>query len=333
MTTSRDIARAAGVSQTTVSRVLQDHPNVKPETRERVLNVLREMRYVPNAMARAMVTKKTGTIGVVVEKITNPFYPELLEALHRELAAANRRVILWNSGEAGEPSAIEAIRQGVVDGVIFTTARAESSALREAVSRETPAVLVNRYIKEIECDWVTTDNVNGGRTVAEYLIGCGHKRIGLISGIPGVSTGGDREVAFRRALDDRGMKLDENLCRSGDFSHHSGYKAMLELLKLPEPPSAVFCVNDLTAFGALDAARALNVTVPDDIWVIGSDDIDMASWEAFDLTTVRQPIPEMARVAVDILLRRIADPARPLERYVFSGELIIRGSTAHLRPE
>lgn len=318
------------MSQTTVSRVLHDHPNVKPETREHVLRVLRETDYAPNAVARAMVTRHTGTIGVVVEDITNPFYPEIVEALSSELAACDRRMILWNSSGAGESSAVEAIQEKLVDGVVFTTATAGSVALEKAIQHGAPIVQVNRYVEEMECDRVITDNVGGGWLAAEYLIGCGHKRIGLIGGLREASTAIEREHGFRECLKQHNLMLNDGLYRSGNFSYCSAHKAMRELLELPERPSAVFCANDLTAFAALNAARTLGVTVPDDVWVVGFDDIDMASWETLDLTTVRQPTREMARVAVRLLLQRIRDPTHPPKHCRFGSELIIRGSTAHV---
>ncbi len=205
MVTSRDIARAAGVSQTTVSRVLHDNPKVRTETRERVWRVLREMDYSPDGLARAMVTRRTGTIGVVVEDITNPFYPEIVEALSAGLAAADHRVMLWNSREAGEYGAIEAIRQRLVDGVVFTTATPKSAVLYEAVHQGSPVVLVNRYVEGIECDRVTTDNYRGGRLIADYFADWDHTRVGFIAGLQQASTAVEREAGFREGLEARGV--------------------------------------------------------------------------------------------------------------------------------
>jgi LacI family transcriptional regulator len=170
--TSRDIARVAGVSQTTVSGVLSGSELVRPSTRERVLDVLREQGYSPNAIARAMVTGRTATIGVVVANVTNPFYPALLEAIADELERFARRMTLWTSGAASEPAAIEAIGAGLVDGVIFTDAIANSPALHKAIRQHAPIVLVNRSL----CDTVTTDNIGGGRAVARHLLALGHRR-------------------------------------------------------------------------------------------------------------------------------------------------------------
>lgn len=328
--TSYDIARAAGVSQPTVSRVLHNNPKVKQGTKERVLQAMRELNYAPDGLARAMVTRRTGTIGTVVEDITNPFYPEVVEALCSEFAAANHRMTLWNSGAAGEPSAVEAIRQRLIDGVVFTTALPTSTALNEAVHQGLPVVLVNRYVEGIDCDRVTTDNTNGGHLIAGYLANWGHERVGLIAGIEQASTSIERETGFRDGLETYGLELDPALRFIGDFSHRLAYEAMTELMRLSDPPTAVFCVNDVMAFGALNAARALGIRVPEDVWVVGFDDINMASWETFDLTTVSQPITDMAHEAVKILLQRIDDPERRPEHLLLGGsEIVVRGTTGH----
>lgn len=328
-TTSRDIAARASVSQATVSRVLSGSTNVSPETRQRVLAVLEETGYRPDGVARAMITRRTGSVGVVVDDITNPFYPQLLQALSAELSAADRRMLFWNSSGAGEPGAVEAIRQRLVDGVIFTTATAGSEVLLEAIADGAPAVLVNRYVRALESDTVVTDNTGGGRLVAEYLVGHGHRRVAVIAGPRGVSTATDRTGGFVRALNRLDAPLDRSLRLQCAFTHAAGHEAARRLLALDEPPSAIFCVNDVLAFGAIDAARAAGVRVPDDVWIIGFDDIDMASWEAFDLTTVRQPMLAMARAAVEILLARLEDPDAPPISKRFGSELIVRRSTAH----
>ncbi len=326
---SREVARVAGVSQSTVSRVISNHPNVRPETRERVLEVLRETGYVPNGLARALITRKTENVGVVVEDITNPFYPQIVEILCAELAAAGKRMMLWNSGAAGEPAAIDAMRQGYVDGLIFTTATPLSTVLLEAVRQGFPIVLANRYVEGLNCDRVSTDNVKGGRIVADYLAGCGNTRVAFISGPEYASTTVERERGFVGRLRELGLGLPPEFLRRGNFSHGRSYETTRRLLSLPEPPSAIFCANDLTAFGAIDAAKATGTRVPDDLWVVGFDDVNMAQWESYDLTTVRQPMLRMVREAVRLLLKRLEEPARPPQHIRLSGEeLVVRGSTA-----
>jgi LacI family transcriptional regulator len=327
--TSRDIAQQAGVSQATVSRVLQGSSRVSPATRERVLAAMQEADYRPHAAARAMKTRRSGTVGVVVADITNPFYPELLDAVTHALDQAGQRMILWNSAGPGEHSALEAIREGSVDGLLFTTVTRESAPLKEALLHEEPVVLLHRGLDSPECDQVVSDNVAGGRTVADYLVGSGHERIGFLRGPDLPSTAVQREQGFRRRLAELGVALRPALVGQAEFRHDTARTLMRSLLRRAEPPTAVFCANDLTAFGAIDGALSLGARVPEDVWIVGYDDIAMAAWDAFDLTTVRQPIADMARTAVRFLVERIADPSLPVRREVFANTLTVRGSTAH----
>lgn len=325
--TSDDVARVAGVSQATVSRVLHGSPRVTAATREKVLRAMAATGYQPNLLARAMRTRRTGTIGVVVARITNPFYPEALDALGECLAAAGQRMVLWDSDRAGEDAALEAVRQGMVDGVLFTTATAESRTLAEALARKAPVVLFNRGIPGAGCDQVTSENEYGAGAAARHLVELGHTWIGLIDGPPLASTARDRADGFRRTLAKLGVPVDERLRRDGDFSHDGGRQAIRELLALPRPPTAVFCVNDLSAFGAVDGARELGVDVPGGLSVVGYDDVAMAAWQSYRLTTVSQPLSRMAARAVEFLLDRIAAPELPVRVERLAGELVRRATT------
>lgn len=197
------------------------------------------------------------------------------------------------------------MEERTVDGLIFTTATEELPAGAGAAG---PVVLLHRGLTNSPYDQVTTDNVQGGRLVANYLRGTGHRRIGYIAG-PGLpSTSRDRARGFTERLGELGLPLDARLTVYGGFVHDTSRAAMRDLLKLPDAPTAVFCANDLTALGALNGAVSLGRRVPDDVWVVGYDDIAMAAWDSFDLTTVRQPTVDMSRAAVQLLLERIEDP-------------------------
>ena len=312
------------MSQTTVSRVLQGSDLVSRDTRARVMQVLEQYGYQPNAIAQAMVTGRTSTIGVVVAGITNPFYPELLEAIAKAIEGSGYRMTLWSSGAASEPAAIEAISQRLVDGVIFTGAVANSPALREAKKGQAPCVLINRYVDGVRCDTVTTDNVNGGRAAAEHLISLGHRSFGVIGAAPDLSTARQRELGFREVLEANGL---DYWAERGQPSFNLGWEAVQEIATMPKPPSAVFCMNDITALGVLSGARRAGIAVPGDLSVLGFDDIDMAQWEAFNLTTVRQPIAEMAQVAVRYLHERIEDPRRKPRHRSLEARVILRDTT------
>lgn len=327
--TSRDIAMLAGVSQTTVSRVLSGSPRVRDATRTRVLDALERTGYVPNNAARVMRTGSTGALGVVVARLTNPFYPQLLDALGDAVLTRGLSMSLWAADAGRELAALEAIRGGAVDGVLYTTATRNSLSLQAALRARAPVVLVNRTLTQVPCDMVSTDNRAGAALGARHLLDGGRHRIAVIGGPQETSTAREREAGCRAALADAGRPLDDGYCVRGEFSHAEGHAALLSLLDRPQPPDAVFCVNDVIALGALDAARSRGVRVPEDLWIVGFDDIEMASWEAFSLTTVRQPVAGMAATAVDYLLERIAGAAPAAFRHArLPAELVVRGSTS-----
>lgn len=329
MTTSKDVARAAGVSQTTVSRVLHESPLVSPATRARVLAALRVTGYTPHAGARAMKTGRTHTVGVVVAALTNPFYPEMLRALGRELHLAGQRLVVWDTEGPGERAALDAIRGRSVDGLIFTTVSKDSSPLREAMRIGAPVVLINRGFAGLAVDQVTSDNSLAAAAVARYLVAGGRQQIGLLSGPADTTTAVEREEGFLGELERLGYQFMSERFRRADFSHDTSYRAMSELLSAG--CDAVFCVNDLTAYGALDAARSRGTRVPDDLWVVGFDDVPMSAWEAFDLTSCRQPIAEMVAAGVRLLTRRVANPDVPPELLRFEAPMMIRKSTNYFR--
>ncbi|GAA3676477.1 LacI family DNA-binding transcriptional regulator [Arthrobacter ginkgonis] len=327
MVTSRDVARLAGVSQATVSRVMSAPAKLSPATAAKVHAAMEELGYVPHAGAQAMKTRRTRTIGVVVADLTNPFYPEILDELTQELDAAGYRVVLWNAGGGSHQDALTAIREHAVDGVIFTTATEESVELQAAVEKGSPIVLINRVVDRFECDQVTSSNRAGGALVADYLLSHNKTRVAFIGGRQNASTSRDRAAGFLERMREAGHPVPEELSLHGTFSHDVSAGFMERLLSLPERPQAVFCANDYMAFGALDALRRHGLSAPRDCWIVGYDDVEMAAWDSFSLTTVRQPSREMARAGAKLLLERIESPGQPPQRREFPCELIVRGST------
>lgn len=327
MVTSRDVARLAGVSQATVSRVMSSTGNTAPETREKVVAAMGALGYVPHAGAQAMKTRRARTIGVVVKDLTNPFYPEVLDELTRRLDRAGYRVALWNAGGSSHRDALHAIRERAVDGVIFTTATGDTVELQVALEQQSPIVLINRVVEGSHADQVASDNVAGGAMVADYLSANGRTHVAFIDGTPDASTSQDRSRGFLNRMQQLGRPVPEALRLQADFSHDLAQHATSQLLDQSERPEAIFCANDYMAIGALDALRRRGLSAPQDCWVIGYDDVDMASWPSFDLTTVRQPSREMARTGAQMLLDRLAAPGLPAQHRQFPCELIVRGST------
>jgi LacI family transcriptional regulator len=332
--TSRDIARAAGVSQPTVSRALRGDPRVAPATSALVQETARRLGYVPDAAARTLITRRTRTVAVVVADIGNPFYTELMSELHGSLGRAGYRTVLVNERTdlGGDAGMQPLLRSGLVDGAILATATLDEPTRALLAGERTPIVLVNRELGGVERDTVVSDNRAGGARVAELLAELGHRRIAHIAGPANTSTARERGAGLAEALEGLGIPLDPALRRGGDYSHRDGYRWTLELLELADPPTAIFGDNDVIALGALDAARRRGVAVPGELSIVGFDDIALAAWESFRLTTVRQPLSDMAQEAVRLLVERIERADGPAaRRIVFPTELIQRGSTASPR--
>jgi LacI family transcriptional regulator len=321
----------AGVSQATVSRVLNDGGPVAPATRRRVLEAVQQLGYTPNAIARGLVTNRTQLVGVIVSDVTNPFYPEFLEASGHLLAERGFRMVFHNAAKhEGDDELTRLLLEQRVDGILFLSAELESAAVRRLVERRFPIVLANRYVDGVVCDTVVTDNRRGGSAVARHLLELGHKRIAVIAGHDRASTSRDRLDAFRDELASAAVELREELVAEGEFRYDLAYEATRRLLTLPvgRRPTAIFCVNDLMAFGALNAARATRMRVPEQLSVVGFDAVPMSGWEAFRLTTVRQPLTDMAVAAADLLVERIRDVRRAPRTTTFPSTLIVRETTA-----
>ena len=329
--TSKDIARELKISQSTVSRALRGDPRVAPETTARILETARQMNYTPNLAARSLITRKTRTVGLIVSDITNPFYPELLDVLHNEFALAGYRTVLFNERTDAplEQRVADLVNGAAVDGLVYLSATLGTPLPGRGVGA-IPVVLVNRHIDSAEVDTVVSDNRRGGRIVADAIVGLRHRRIAFIAGPDNATTSRDRERGFRAGLRAHGVKFDPKFRRAGQFSHHTGYESGLQLLAAQPRPTAIFAGNDVIAFGALDAARRLGVRVPDELSIVGFDDIDMAGWEGFNLTTVRQPLAAMGHTAVSLLLGRIESDGeqQARRRIVFPVELVHRDTLA-----
>lgn len=287
-----------------------------------------ELGYVPHAGATAMKTRRTNTIGVVVADLANPFYQEILDELTTEISQAGYRVVVWNTGHGTRSDALIAIREKAVDGVAFTTATEESAELKAAVERKSPLVLINRTVAGIECDQVISENEAGAASVADFVVSHGCARAAFIGGSANASTSRERRSGFVNRMSELGRPVAEALLFSGGYSHEVSRTITLSLLASAETPDVIFCANDYMAFGVLDAIRAAGLSAAEAPWVIGFDDVAMAAWSSFDLTTVRQPSREMARLGTELLIARINDPLTPITKKVFPCDLVVRGSTA-----
>lgn len=328
--TSRDVARLAGVSQSTVSRVLSGHPNVSAKTREAVTEILNRTGFVPNAAAQAMRTQRTQTIGVVVGTPVNVYALEVMEELHEQVTRHGLRLSVWLADAEGHaPDALQALRERSVDGLIYTTAGDHMPELEADINTGAPIVLMGRTIRGIATDTVAGANVQGGRRVADYLVHHHRHKIAWVGG-RAFSPGREIEQGFRQRLKNLGYPLNEKRIIYGDLHYDSGQNALEQLWNSKNRPDAIFCANDLIAYGVLDGARKSGIKVPEELWVIGYNDLTISEWAAYDLTTVQLPISAMAEASVELLRLRInGEQTSSPERRRIPGTLIIRGSTAH----
>jgi LacI family transcriptional regulator len=331
--TLEEVARLAGVSRSTVSRVVNDHPNVRVETKERVWEAIRQSGYQPNVVARSLVTNRTQIIGMIIPEVvtkifTDPFFPLLLRGA-TEVCNSHRYQLLlslFTDPEDQERNCQRVLRSGYLDGVIVASSLLDDSLIPNMLSSGIPLVSIGRH-PDKQVHYVDSDNVGGARMAVEHLIRLGHRNIAAITGRLGQTAGQDRLDGYRQALLAHGITVKDDLVAEGDFTERSGMVAMQRLL--PASPTAVFAANDIMAIGALKALRAVGLKVPQDIVLIGFDDTPIASMVEPALTTVRQPIERMGSMAVELLLDILASPSSdrvPAHRIILPTELVVRGS-------
>ena len=328
---STDIAKLAGVSQATVSRVLSGTGGVKPATRDKVMEIVQQKGYRPNVFAQGMRTNHSATVGVAVSRITNPIVPEILEELSRQFAFHDRRVIVWNTDEQGEDSLIRAVGSGLIDGLVFTAASHQIAALKAAQDVGLPTVSINRAVDRVQCDQVVSTNEESAQDVARYLLKCGKTRLGFVNGPLDRTTLADREKGFRTALDEAGHPLEPRFYYQQEFRKHAFRQLGMDIGSSTNRPDAIACGNDLIAIQILNGLKAVGCRVPEDLWVVGFDGIEMSGWDLIDLTTVQQPVDLMAKEAADLLLEQIAGARSLPKTRRFRSELIVRGSTDNMR--
>ena len=330
ITTMRDVARLAGLSISTVSHVINNTRVVSDESRQRVSQAMEELGYRPNALARSLRRQKTTTLGMIVPDSANPFFAEVARGIEDTSFAQNYSVILCNSdGDLKKQLAYtNVLIENRVAGILFVAAGISTELVNDLRRRRVPLVVVDREIPGAEVDTVLTNHAQGGRLATQHLVDLGHKRIACISGSSEVSPSGQRLIGYREVLEANGFPFDENLVLKGDFKYESGYEATRRILGIQKPPTAIFACNDLMAVGCISAAAELNVRVPDDLSVVGFDNVRLASFTHPPLTTVAQPIYEIGVIATEMLFQRICDLDAPPRFERLDTELCVRKSTA-----
>ena len=314
--TSYDVAQQAGVSQATVSRAFDPTGNVSPATRAKVLEAAKELGYQPNAIARSLTSKRTDIVGIIMGDITHSlFYPAVLVEFTRRLQAMGKQVLLFNTSETRPVDEIlPRILSYRVDALIIASATPGREIIDACTSKGTPVVLLNRPEADISANAVCSDNVAGGRLVADTLLDAEHQRIAFMAGVGVTSTNVLRQKGFTDRLQERGytgLMLDQ-----GEYTYDSGDEAALRLLDRDDPPDAIFCAADIMAIGAMDAARfKLGIKVPEELSIIGYDNIPMGSWPTYNLTTINQSVTDMVETAIQLLT--------PEEEGIITGRVIL----------
>lgn len=326
--TSHDVARLAGVSQPTVSRALRNSPKVSEQTKRRVRQAATTLGYVPSETGRALSSGRTRRIGLLLTDLENQFYPHVIAPMHRELEALDYQLVLQTeSSDSGRVA--ERLIANALDGVLLATTTVDSVLPLRLRDREVPFVYFNRTSEAVDADSATVDAETGMRQVAERVLALGHRRIGAIFGPRNTSTAEQREVALREALAGAEVSIASQLSYRGSFDFATGYDGARHLLDRDDRPTVVICGNDVVAFGALNAARELGVAVPEQVSIVGFDDLPPASWPLLQLTTVAFDLNAMARRAAALLVARIEEQAPVAYVHeVFPSRLVERATLA-----
>ncbi len=328
MANIREVAEKAGVSVTTVSHVVNQTRFVAPETENRVRQAMQDLNFRPNILARSLRRGETKTIGLILPDSANPFFAESARVLEEAAFLRSYSLILCNTNGDLEKERryTDVLLNKQVDGIIFMASGDDKKSLLELVDRQFPVVVVDRILDDLDVDAVVSDNLLSGSLATQYLIDNGHRRIGIICGPSNVNPSAQRVTGYRKSLSEAGIPHDPNLEMIGDFHPSSGYSATKQLLQSSRP-TAIFACNDLMAIGALRAIREAGFSVPGDISLIGHDDIEIASYIQPNLTTIAQPIEQLAETAIQYLLERIEQPTLPPRRSVLPNHLVERQST------
>lgn len=324
--TSNQVADHAGVSQSAVSRAFTPGASISAKTRAKVMAAAKELGYRPNAIARSLITSKSRIIAVVMAYLENLFYPDVLEELGRKLSAENYHLLLFTGFKDRDSDPIfDQLMQYRVDGIILASTSLSSDLAEECAVAGIPVVLLNRITEKGTVSSVTTRNYEGGRMLGEFLLAGGHKQFAYIAGLENSSTNRDRFGGFRDALAEKG--ITDIIVRKGDYSAAGAERAAREVLSLPQRPDAIFIANDHMAVAVMDVVRhEFGLRIPEDISIVGYDDVGPARWPSYGLTTVSQPIPAMVEATVDILFDQIDSGEIESRQTVLPGELIIRTS-------
>jgi LacI family fructose operon transcriptional repressor len=324
----KDVAKAAGVSTATVSRVLSNGEHVRPEVRRRVMEAVEQLDYRPNLLARSLRSQQTNTIGLIVSDIRNPFFTSISRAVEDTAYERGFSLFLCNTDENPEKEAIylNLMRDENVAGVIFSPTR-QTAANFASFNVSFPIIIVDRSVGDAEVDVVLLDNVDSAFRLTTHLLEQGYRHIAAVCGEMS-STGKERYAGYEKALRAYGLAPVAEQVKFVQPRTEAGYAAALKLLDAPQLPDALLTTNSLLAAGALQAIRERGLTIPGDMALVTFDETTWASLVQPPITLIAQPTYEIGQTATELLLKRIADPARPTRQVILKGRLLERGSSA-----
>jgi len=324
--TLKMVAEKAEVSVNTASRAINNKPDINEETKKRVLQIAKELGYIRNAAAVALRTKKTGTIGVVIADNRNPFYAEVLNGMEEAAREKNYHIILANTQRdyKKEEEAINLLLAKRVDGLLITPVQDKDDDIKNLIDANIPFVVVGRDFENIEVDAIYNDEVKGGFLATENLIKKGHKRIALIDGFLYKSPAKGRLEGYKKALNKYRISLDESLISVGDINIEDGHERTKQMLEKDLNFTAIFVYNDMMAFGAMQAIKEKGLRIPEDIGLVGYDDIPFSSLISPPLTTIRLKKQELGVESVKLLFSRINGSRKKIKKIILDVELIVR---------
>lgn len=329
MITIKDLAREVNVSVTTISRVLNNKPDVSEETKKKVKKAIEKMGYNPNTVARGLVLKKTNSIGLIIPDINNPFFPEIIKGVERTAKKLGYSLILCNTDndKTEEKESIKLLRSKQVDGIILSLSRKNKEVLKELEKEKFPIVQIDRQIKDSIYPAIIIDNKKSAYIATEYLIKHGHRKIGHITGDLSTETALDRLNGFKLALQNYNIPCREEWLLEGDYSKESGKEMMEKIIKLKDRPTALFFANDLMAFGAYETIYKYKLSIPEDFSIIGHDNIEITSFVRPGLTTMDQPKYRLGQIAVEKLIDMIEKKDNnTFENVILKNAIIVRDS-------
>jgi DNA-binding LacI/PurR family transcriptional regulator len=325
--TSRDVAKLAGVSQSAVSRSFSPHAKVSDRTRKKVMAAARELGYRPNTIARSLITRSSRTIAVVTYSLDNPFYSVVLERASRFFQQQGYHLLLFFAPPNGEFDAvIDDIIQSQVEGVLMLAITLNGEQAKVVEDFSIPVVIINRTVNYAGISQVGSDNVHGGYWAGSYLASLGHRHIAFLAGLPDSSTNRQRYEGFVEGLRSQGLSC--HALEVGHYRYDDACHATRRLFASPSPPDAIFSANDLMAIAAMETLRhEFGLAVPDDVSVIGFDDVPMAAWPSHSLTTLKQPVDQMIIKATELLLEQIRETESVPQQITLPVTPMLRDST------